>query len=161
MSEQQASFARKQSSAFRMRQISAERDLTQRNHYLDIPQDRHFTVEILRTICQFGGQRLVVRGSTADGCSDVAVRQLEPVVKMVGVGLRGESDLVQDGIHEFARGISRERPPSAVGAVGAWSQSKNKDTCFGIAEARHGTRPVVLVEEGATLFAPDLLAVNH
>src|ERR1019366_9421107 len=98
MSEQQARFARKQSSAFGMRQISVERDLAQRNHYLDIPQDVHFTVQILRTICQFSRKRLVIWWSAADSGGNVTVDQPQSVVTMIGVGLRSESDSVQDGI---------------------------------------------------------------
>src|ERR1035438_5809107 len=140
MSEVQTNFTGEQSGTFGMPQISVEGDLAQRNHHLHIPQYRQFAIQILRTVCQLVGERLVIRRSAADRSRDVAVVEFESVVTMIGVGLRSKSNLVQDGIHELARGISRKWPPRAVGTVSARRQSKNEDSRFGISKPGHRTR---------------------
>jgi hypothetical protein len=80
---------------------------------------------------------------------------------MIGIGLGREPDLVEDGIHELAGRVSRERPACTVRAMSARRQSEDENSGLRIAEARHGTRPVVVIHIGTAFLATDLLPVGH
>src|SRR5271165_3802950 len=160
MAEHQTSLVAEQPNAFRVRKISIEGDLAQRHYHLHLLQDSQLAVEIRGTIRQLGGKRLVVGWGATNRGSNVTVDHLETIVSVVGIGLGGESNLIKDGIHEFARGISRERASSTVGTVRTRGQSQDQDPSRGVSEARHRTCPVIMIAVGTTLFAPDLLPIS-
>jgi hypothetical protein len=66
---------------------------------------------------------------------------------------------VQDGVHELTGSVAGERPSGAVGAVSAGSKSEDQDVSVRIAEAGYGACPILVIEVGTALFAPDLLAI--
>ncbi len=71
-----------------------------------------------------------------------------------------EAELVQDGVHEVAGAVSSEGATGAVGSVGARSKAEDEHACAGIAEARYGTCPVLLVLVSAAAGLADSGAVG-
>jgi hypothetical protein len=71
----------------------------------------------------------------------------------------GETEAVQDGIHELAGCVSGEGTAGAVAAVGSGGETEGEDAGVGVAEAGHGTRPVGAVEIGAALLGSNALPV--
>lgn len=55
---------------------------------------------------------------------------------------------MQNGIHEVARAIAGEGPPSAIGAVRAGCEAEDEYPRARIAKAGDGARPVVLIAVG-------------
>src|SRR5262249_17260874 len=71
-----------------------------------------------------------------------------------------KTDLVQNGIHEVARAVARERTSSAVGAVGTGSKSEDHHACRRITKARYWLRPILPVHVSAALLSTNLLAMR-
>lgn len=80
---------------------------------------------------------------------------------MRGGRLVRESGFVQHGIHESSRGITREWPAGAVGAMGTGREAEDQDSRIRVSEARDRLPPVFVVAIGATLFACDLFAIRN
>jgi len=57
---------------------------------------------------------------------------------------------VEDGVHEVAGAIARERAAGTVGSMGSGSQAEDEDAGARVAEAGNGAGPVDLVDVGAT-----------
>src|SRR4029077_6064581 len=131
----------------------------QRDHDFHILETLQFAIEIRSTVRQFPRKRLVVRRRTANGSSDVNICQLKAGFAIGGVGLVGKAGLIQHRKHEFARRVSGERPPGAIGAVRSGSESENKHPRPGIAEARYGLSPVLALAISPALLARNLFAV--
>src|SRR5664280_1645970 len=142
-------------------EIRIEPDPAQRYYNLHALQDLEFAIEKGRTVSQFRRQRFVVGRRAAYGRSDVAVHQLQSVVAMLGIGLRCEANLVQNGIHEFSRRVPRKRTAGTVGTVGSRRQSQHQYTGMGIAESRNRPRPIFTIAIGTELLPPNLLTIGH
>src|SRR5436190_3569397 len=81
-------------SAFEVIEISIETDFSQSHDDSQILETIHFAIKIRRTVGEFLWQRLVIRRSTAHGCCDVQILQLEAIVAMRGVWLIGKTSFI-------------------------------------------------------------------
>src|ERR1035437_10434348 len=107
-------------------EIDIEANLAQRYHNFDILQYVQFAIEEGRAVSEFRGQRFVAGRRAANGRGDVAAHQLQSVVAMLGIWLRCEANLVQNGIHEFSRRIPRKGTAGTVGTMGPRGQSQHQ-----------------------------------
>src|ERR1019366_8710903 len=142
-------------------EIGIEANLAQRNHNFDILEDAQFAIEEGRAISEFRGQRLVAGRRAANGRGNVTVHQLQSVVAMLGIWLRCEANLVQNGIHEFSRRIPRKGTAGTVGAVGPRRQSQHQHAGLGIAEPRYWPRPIFAIAIGTAPLTANLLAIGY
>src|ERR1035441_7906261 len=108
-------------------EICIEPDSAQRNYNFHALQYSQFAIQEGRAVSEFRRQGLVVGRRAAHSRGDVAVHQLQSVVAMLGIGLRCEANLVQNGIHEFSRRIPSKRTAGTVGTVGSGRQSRSEE----------------------------------
>jgi hypothetical protein len=87
-------------------------------------------------------------------------RSAEPqaVVARPRHGLVGEPGAVHRGEEPVARAVAGKDPAGAVAAVRRRREAEDQDARRGVAEARHGPAPVLLVSERGALLACNPLA---
>ncbi len=106
--------------------------------------------EVFAAVADLLGEGLVTGRCAANNRGDPGVPELEAVFAVDGARFVGEAEIVQDGIHEVAGAVACEGATCAIGTMGAGSETEKQDTGERIPEARNGTRPVGLVDVGAT-----------
>ena len=75
--------------------------------------------------------------------------EFQTVVGGDGAGFGGESEVVEDRVHEVAGAVAGEGTAGAVGAVRSGGEAEDQDAGARIAEAGDGSSPVGLVDKGA------------
>ena len=73
---------------------------------------------------------------------------------MIGVGLVGETGLMQRAVKPVAAAVAGKHPPGAIAAMGRRRQTDDQDARFGIAESGERLGPIVLAGDiGAAVSA--------
>jgi len=139
---------------------AVEGDLAQADDDADFRQGFNFAGEEGSAVAYLLRGRLVVGRGAADDGRDPGVTELETVVLRDALGLIGEADVVEDGVHEIAGAVAGEDAAGAVGAVRSGGQAEDVDAGGGVSEAGDGTAPVGLVLIGAAFGAGDALAIG-
>src|ERR1700733_10278430 len=121
-------------------------------------KQRELADEVRQAGVALDGRRLVRRRRTADGRSDPAAGQPQPVVERDRLGLIGIAGPPQRREQPVARAVPGEHASGPVAAVGRRRQTEHHDRGDGIAKAGQRLAPVLLVGERRTLDARDLLA---
>src|SRR6185369_11075487 len=103
-------------------------------------------------------QRTVRGGRAAGGRRHVAVEEAQTVAARHRCRLAREARPVQRREQEIARAVAREDAARPVPAVGGGSQPDDQEPSRGIAPARHGAAPVLLILEAPDLDRGDLAA---
>src|ERR1700677_2787122 len=84
--------------ALQVLQITVEGYATETDDYPQFGQQRDFLVQVRRTILQLGTLGRVVGRGTTDHRADPAILELHAVVARQGIGLRGKTGFVENGI---------------------------------------------------------------
>jgi len=134
-------------------------DLAQADDDADFGQRGDFRGEVDAAVADLLGGGLIARGSAADDRGDPGMAQPKAVVARDGDRFGGESELVQDGVHEVAGAVAGEVAAGAVGAVRTGGEADDEHAGIGVAEAGDRTRPVGLVAVGGTAVLADAGAV--
>jgi hypothetical protein len=87
------------------------------------------------------------------------VAEFEAVVAGDSEGFGGETEIVEDGVHEVSGTVACEGAAGAVGTVGPGSESKDQDACAWISEAGDRACPVGLVLVGTAAGFADSTAI--
>jgi len=141
------------------RKIAVEGDLSEADDDADAREGLDLGGEVCAAVANLLRVGLVSgRGAAYDG-GDPGVVEFEAVVAVDGAGLAGETEFVQDGIHEVAGAVACEGTAGAVGSVGAGGEAKDEDAGAGVAKAGNGASPVGLVLVGAAFGFADAAAV--
>jgi hypothetical protein len=140
-------------------EVGVEGNFAEGNDDLEFGEGGEFAVGVYGAVGEFGGKGLVVGRGTADGGGDPHIAKTETVVAIERGWLGGESEAVEDRVHEFGGGVSGERTTGAIAAVGSGGEAEDEDAGVGIAKAGNGARPVFAGKVGATLFAANALTV--
>jgi hypothetical protein len=152
-------FARYDTGVEQVSQIAVEGDFSEADDDTDARQGLDLIGEVGCAVANLLRERLVAGRGAADDGADPGVIKLEAVVAGDGAGFGGEAELVEDGIHEVAGAIAGEGSASAVGSVGAWSETEDEDAGSRVAKAGYGTGPVRLVLVGTPFGLADAAAV--
>ena len=152
-------FARDDTGVQKMREVAIEGYLSKTDDDADARERLDFAGEMDGAVANLLRLGLVAGRGAADDGGDPGVTKFEAVVAVDGAGLAGQTELVQDGVHEIARAVAGEGPAGAIGSVGAWREAQDEDSGARITEAGNGTRPVGLVQVGATFGLADALTV--
>jgi hypothetical protein len=143
----QSGSRRKPATLSQQREKSVHRHLAQSQDGSHLCQESPLTTEILATEMELPGSRLIGRRSaTGQGCY-VAIAQAEPVAPSDGRGLVRKARPVKGGEEKVPRAVPREDPARAVGAVSSRRQADDQQPGLRVAEARHGTPPILLISE--------------
>ena len=76
-----------------------------------------FAIQIGCAVRKLQWQGLIVRRRAANRCSDVEISQNHSIVAIARERLAGKSDLVQNGIHEIAGGVTGKWTACAIRTV--------------------------------------------
>jgi hypothetical protein len=134
-------------------------DLAEADYDANFGQGFDLGGEVSGAVADLLRRGLVAGWSAADDGGDPGVAETEAVVAGDGVGLGGEAELVEDGIHEVAGAIAGEGAAGAVGTVGAGSEAEDEDAGLWVAEAGDGASPVGVVDVGTAAGFADAGAV--
>ena len=117
--------------------------------------------------CEVGGAvanllrgGLVTGRSAADDRANPGVAKAEVVVARDGLGLGGESELVQNGVHEVSGAVAGEGPSGAISAMGSGREAENEYAGAVISKARDGFGPVDVISIGCAARLTNTLAVG-
>ncbi len=132
-----------------MSEVAVKGDFTEGDDDANAGEQVDLAREVRGAVADFEGRGLVSRRCAADDGGNPGVAELEAVVAVRGVGLIGEAELVEDGVHEVAGAVAGEGAAGAVGAVRSGGEADDEDAGAGVAEAGDGTCPVGLVLVGA------------
>ena len=116
--------------------------------------------EMRGAVADLLGRGLVAGRSATDDGADPDLAQLEAVVAADGVGLGGEAEFVEDGVHEVAGAVAGKGSPRPVGSVGSWGEAQDEDAGVGIAEAGNGLGPIFLIAVGFAAGLADAADVS-
>src|SRR5580658_4644592 len=141
-------------------EIGFKTDSSERHDDAQIFQTLKFSFEIRSAVSELLRQRLVVRRRAARRRGYIKIGEHEAVIAVGGRRLIRKANFVQHRIHKLAGSVSGERPPGAVRAMSAGSQSKHQHARFGIAESRNRFAPVLMVAVSAALLASNELAIG-
>lgn len=161
MSEDESRARGDLAAALENRQITVECKPPERNNNLYLPQKFEFTLQVGAAVAHLLGQRLVIRGRTADGRRNVRVCQTEPVRAADTLRLRSKTGTVQRSEEEIARAVSGEHAAGTVGSVRSGREPQNEQPRLGIAERGHRPAPVFLIAIGPPLLGRDMSTVRH
>lgn len=121
-----------------MGEEAVEGDLAEADDDADSWECGELMHEVLAAVADLLRERLVAGRSAADDGGDPGVAELEAVVAVDGLGLVGEAELVEDGVHEVAGAVSGEGATGTVGSVGTGSEAQQEHAGVRIAEAGDG-----------------------
>lgn len=141
-------------------QVAIERNLAQADNDPHTRKGFDLCGQVRRAIADLLWSRLVARRSATHHRADPDMAQLQAVVARDCIAMIRQADLMQNGIHEVSRAVTGKRPACPVRSMRAGSQAENQNPCPWIAKARNGTRPVGVVEIGATLHHAKVAAVG-
>jgi hypothetical protein len=114
---------------------------------------------MLRAVADLLRERFVAGRGATDDRGDPGVAKLEAVVAGDSERFVGETEIVEDRVHEVSGAIAGEGSAGAVGTVGAGSESNDQDACAWISEAGDRTCPVGLVLVGTAAGFADSTAI--
>ena len=137
-----------------------ERDAAKADHDAQVAKKTEFFVKPRGAVTLLFRRGLVVRRRAAHHRADPKIGELHAVVTRIGVWLRGEARLVQHGIEEMPGTIASEWAASAIGSVGARSETKRQDARAGIPERRYRPAPVLPVRVSAATHSSNFSAVG-
>src|ERR1700733_4619259 len=161
VSEHEARAARNLAPIAQDAKVDIESQAAKRHHHLNVFQQIQFALQIWAASPNLFHRRLVVRRSAADGCADVGVDKLQPVVPGNAGGLGGKTGGEQYFVEKIAGAVAGEDASRAIGAVGSRRQSDQKQPGFRVAEAWHWLRPIIPIAIRAPFDAPHLAAIFH
>jgi len=141
-------------------EVAIPGDLAEADNDADTWELGDLVGEMLGAVADLGGGGLVAGRGAADDGGDPGVFEAEAVVAGCSMGLGGESEGVEDRVHEIAGAVAGEGASGAVGSVGSGGEAEDEDAGAGIAEAGDGTGPVSLVYVGAAARLADGGAVG-
>ena len=143
-----------------MRKVAVPGDLAQADDDPHAGESGDLGGEVDGTAADLVGRGLVAGRGAADDRGDPSVTQAQAVVAGQGGGLGGETEIVEDGIHEGAGSVASEGATGAVGSVSSGRQAEDEDAGAGIAEAGDGAGPVDFVLVGTAARLREALAVE-
>lgn len=135
-------------------------NLSQTDDDADAGERFDFGCKVGRAVANLLRGGLVARWSTADDGTDPGVAEAEVVVARDGLWLRGESELMQNGVHEVSGTVASEGPSGAISTMSSGSKAENEYPGAWISEAGHRFGPVDLVAIGRTARLANTLAVS-
>ena len=152
-------FAGDDSGVEQERQIAVEGDLAKADDDTSARQSLNLRGQMARAVANLLGKRLIAgRGATDDG-GDPGMAEFETVITRDGLWFGGESEVMQDGIHEVAGSVAGEATAGAVGSVGTRREADDEDSGSGVAKSGNRASPINLVLVGAAPGLSDPSAV--
>jgi hypothetical protein len=129
-------------------EVAIPGDLAEADDDADLGERCDLRGEVRRAVANLLRGGLVAGRGAADYGADPYLPQLETVVAADGGGFAGQTEFVEDGVHEIAGSVAGKGTAGAVGSMGAGSETEDEDAGVGIAEAGNGPGPVFLVAVG-------------
>jgi hypothetical protein len=140
-------------------EIAVPGDFAQADDDTDAQECGDLGGEMLGAVADLLRERFVAgRGATDDG-GDPGVAEFKAVIAGDSERFGGETEIVEDGIHEVSGAVAGEGTAGAIGTVGPGSESKDQDACAWISEAGDRACPVGLVLVGTAAGFADSTAV--
>ncbi len=149
MGEPVGGFLLNEASLQKIGQIAVEGDLSQTDNDPDAREGFYLPGEVSGAVTNLLRRGFIAGRGTSDNRGDPGMTKFETVVARGAGRLAGESQFVEDRVHEVARAVAGEGAACAIGSVGAWGQTEDEDASARVAEAGDGTSPIGLILVGA------------
>lgn len=136
-------------------EVAVEGDLAEADDDADTREGGELVREVLAAVADlFGGWLIAGRGAADDG-GDPGIAEFQAIIAIDGALLGGETEFMEDGVHEVAGAVSSERTAGAIGSMGTGSEPQKQNSGARISEARDRARPVGLVDVGSAASFAD------